>query len=98
MGIYVNPKGMSKESWLDLYGDVTRNPAQCFEPSNKDQIGFKASLPVCLVNNALFSAAGIAYSKEEMMEFARPDGRQKTWYIVSVEDLLEVEPSLQNAL
>lgn len=36
---------------------------------------------VCVVQGALFDAAGYCYSEEEMKEFARDDGRQKTFLI-----------------
>lgn len=34
---------------------------------------------VCVVDNGIFEAAGIAYNEAEMKAFARFDGRPKTW-------------------
>ena len=34
---------------------------------------------VCVVSNGFFEAAAYCYSKSEIEEFARHDGRPKTW-------------------
>lgn len=44
-------------------------------------IGFTENL-VCVVSNFSFEAAGYCYDEREFEEFARYDGRQKTWLIV----------------
>lgn len=36
---------------------------------------------VCVIDNGMFQAAGYCYSEAEYQEFARPDGRKKTWMI-----------------
>jgi len=51
--------------------------------------GFKPNL-VCVVDNGHFAAAAYAYSKAERDDFAREDGRPKTWLIVpEVKDLID---------
>jgi len=76
MGYYINPFDMTKERFLQIYG-TTLNPEHEFD--------FSAStLPVCLVDNGPFTAAAIAYNKNEMDAFKQPDDyRPKKWYEVS---------------
>lgn len=91
MGAYVNPPNASKEEWLAYYGvELTE------APSTIDEV--VGSLPVCLVDNGPFTAAGIAYSDRELKEFADPtDMRPKRWYWVPIPLLLEVS-NLSNYL
>ena len=82
MGMYINPRRGSKEQWLDEnavpvqpenYGSTRQEQyaALC-----KD--GF---LPVCLVDNGPFTAAGIAYSQGEYEAFSYEDPRPRKWFI-----------------
>ena len=91
MGIYINPKNMSKEKWLESNAKYTD-----FIPPSFDQS--KETMVVCLVDNGPFTAAGIAYSEKELRDFAIPDGRMKMWFVVETSKLLEVEPSLKYEL
>lgn len=78
MGYYVNPRGESKEQWLKANG-VLINPDTALSNFNYNS----TCLPVCLVDNGLFTAAGICYSPEETATFNRPDDeRPKDWYLV----------------
>ena len=79
MGCYVNPPGMQKEPWLLQHGVLT----------NKPEIT-EDTLPVCLVNNGPFNAAGVAFSQEELNVFATEDGREKLWFQVPIDKLFEV--------
>ena len=46
---------------------------------------------VCLIDNGAFRAAGIAYRKEEVIEFTRPnDERHRVYYAVDIHKLLLV--------
>jgi len=83
MGIYVNPKDMSKREWLDKYGTkVPLNlPWEYVE---------EASLPVVWMSNPYFSAVGIAYSEQELKALAVFDGRPKLMFLVKKEDLMKV--------
>lgn len=88
MGFYINPKdGSSKEDWLKKNGSLL-----VFGPSEfswKDDVEF---LPVCLVDNGPFTAAGIAFNEREFQAFNRPDDRPKEWYKVKKELLKEFLP------
>lgn len=89
MGFYVNPKNQSKESFLIGHGIEIPSRTMSW-----DEVP-AGSLPVVLVNNGHFTAAGIAYKPEELAEFTRSDDpRPRTIYIVKIEDLIEVCPDL----
>ena len=89
MGIYINPKIMTKEDWLRENCITMSQYAEPFDES-------KETLSVCLVDNGIFTAAGIAFSKRERDSFLDPsDRRPKLWFKVKTEKLLEVEPSLK---
>jgi len=87
MGYYINPAGESKESWL------TRNGVRCVgTPAWKNTP--EAHLPVCLMDNGPFTAAGIAYDESEFNAFIG-DGtnmRPKSWYMVPASLLEEYLP------
>lgn len=84
MGYYINPPGESKETFLNNKG------VKLIEPPTFDKIA-SDMLPVCLVDNGLFTAAGIAYSQKELATFADTnDPRPRQWYLVKIKDLLLV--------
>ena len=70
MGCYMNPEGMTKEEWLIAHGEATGRPAKFDE-----RPGF---LPVCLMRNPMFSAAGIAYTQGELRAFSEPDDLRRS--------------------
>lgn len=88
MGAYVNPPNMHKKQWLEKYGKRLSNAPERFDEH-------PGKLPVCLVNNGPFMAGGIAFSKQELRVFRKPDGRPKIWYLVDEEKLHEVSPELK---
>ena len=55
-------------------------------------------LPVVLVNNGFFTAAGIAFCARERDCFLSDDGRPKKYYLAKIEDLLEVSEELKDYL
>ena len=76
MGTYLNPSnGSSKENFLKENGEQLEN-APVWENIPKD------SIAVCLMDNGMFTAAGIADSKSELNSLRECNGRTKTWYIV----------------
>lgn len=81
MGYYINPPDMTKEQFLKKHGKLlTQVEIKDFDFSSD-------SLPVCLVDNGAFTAAGIGYDAHEVQAFLHPDHRPKTWYAVSRENL-----------
>lgn len=64
MGFYINPQNRTKEVWLEMFGQVTETPVW---PAPE------GTIPVCLVDNGPFTAAGIAYCEQEFYEFLAPD-------------------------
>lgn len=82
MGCYVNPRDQDKEQWLETFG----------RPVNHTEAAITESeVPVCLVNNGPFFAAGVAFCEREIEEFKRPDDhRPKQWFMVPREKLYEV--------
>lgn len=83
MGYYINPPDMTKEEFLQKYGQVLliAPPPISFED-------YPNKLPVCLVDNPAmgFTAAGICYDKRELEAFTQPeDYRPKKWFLVDRE-------------
>ena len=82
MGCYVNPQDQDKEDWLETFGRPI---------SGAGAIITELEVPVCLVDNGVFKAAGVAFSKRELENFTQPgDFRNKQWYMVTREKLYEV--------
>lgn len=78
MGIYINPTdGKSKEAWLSASADRLAEPPKTVDLASKE-------VPVCLVDNQIFTAAGVCYDDAELAVFATPDGRQKSWWRVPI--------------
>lgn len=95
MGYYVNPKEMTKEQWLKENAkliDTSRARATWNSLTSGNE------LPVCLVDNGPFTAAGICYNEDEFKVFLEPDGRSKMWFVAPKEKLLEVCPLLNHIL
>ncbi len=83
MGMYINPKDISKEAWLGEKGEPLLAP-----PLKHTEDG---KVAVCFVNNGWMTAAGVCYSKDELEAFTQPsDNRPKDWYLVSINDLIAV--------
>ena len=86
MGCYINPPNESKEEFLNKNGLPLAGP-----PTNFDSIA-EDFLPVVLVDNGPFTAAGVAYDKREFEAFTAPDDRPTRWFLVTKADLREVSP------
>lgn len=90
MGAYINPPDMTKEKWLSINGGDVLNDAPEWTTLPEGH------LPVCLVDNGIFTAAGICYNEEILRQFSRPDGRPKLWLFVEIEKLHTVSPELKS--
>jgi len=84
MSFYINPPTLTKEAWLKENGKPIPQPKWLDIPDD--------SLPVCLVDNNMFTSAAIAYDEAEFSAFAAPDRRRKSWFLVLKEKILQVEP------
>lgn len=83
MGLYINPPDMTKEQWLDTFAEPLKL-SHLREPQPWDW------LPICLIDNGPFTAAGIAFSASEFEAFRYPDGRPKVWLRAPIKDLSTV--------
>ena len=82
MGCYVNPRNETKESFLAREGRVI---------GVHEAMITETELPVCLVDNGMFKAAGVAFSDHELAVFAdSSDPRIKQWFMVSKHKLRSV--------
>lgn len=57
-------------------------------------------VPVCIVDNGSFEAAGIAFSRGEAEAFAGPsdDKRKKIWMIIKREHAIAIHPELEDMI
>jgi len=86
MGFYVNPLNESKESFLNREGmAVPDSPKIAWDSVPK---GY---LPVVLVDNGMFTAAGIACGAAELDAFTKiTDRRPRQIFMVKIEKLVQV--------
>jgi hypothetical protein len=83
MGFYVNPPNETKETFLLREG--LEVPKADWDKVPKD------SIPVILINNGMFTAAGITYDEKEYNAFLDPsDSRPKKIFIVKKSNLKEI--------
>jgi len=87
MGAYINPPDMSKERWLEENAIELSGVPRQYRWTAEDE---SKSYSVCLVDNVGFSAAGIAFDRRELDDFAHPDGRPKRWFVAKEKDLVKV--------
>jgi hypothetical protein len=92
MGCYVNANG-SKEGWLDRNaksrGMIAAGLTQIPEYSDFPE----GTMPVILVDNGHFTAAGVAFCEEEYKAFTYPhpeDTRPRIIFEAKIDDLLKV--------
>jgi len=64
MGKYINPSNESKEQFLNRLG--TEIPVSILNQRGFQNIIIDGNLAVCLVDNGMFTAAGIMDSQKEM--------------------------------
>lgn len=83
MGWYINPEGETKEAFLRREGKEVKDIDWIKIPQGQ--------IPVVLIDNGFFTAAGIACSQDELHAFTLSDDpRPKTFYLVPTEKILEV--------
>ncbi len=86
MGVYINPiDGTKNEAWLKKHGaEITLKEAK----AHKD---FTDRLLVVLIDNYLFTAAGIAFDKREQTAMLDDwEERPRKFFIVDKKELLKV--------
>ncbi|KKL05784.1 hypothetical protein LCGC14_2219200 [marine sediment metagenome] len=95
MGYYINPPNETKEEWLNDNGIEVTVPEWDLLATN-----FPGGVYVCLVDNGLFTAVGIAYKESEFNEFndTSHDDRPRKWYVVPHEDIINVCPDVEDRL
>lgn len=83
MGVYCNPPDCSKEEWLE-----TRAKEHDRQPTWPPAPGHSL---VVLVDNGMFTAAGVAYDEREWQAFIEPrDRRPKRFFTIETWRLREV--------
>ena len=91
MGYYINPTDCAKEQWL------RENATSITSSEDAAEKASETVVPVCLVDNGLFTAAAVIYSEAELNEFASlTDPRPKRWFLASVDLLKEVAGDFPN--
>lgn len=86
MGIYINPRDMTKEDWLVANATTMQDeaPASHFRAHDKH-------IAVCLVNNDGFTAAAVCFSERERQVFTHEtDLRPKLWFWVPIQTVSDV--------
>ena len=87
MACYVNPKRISKETWLFAHG-VPVPEREDLSKLLMDGMSDGTRL-VCLIVNTQFTAAMVVRHKQEIMDL-RNDSRPRVWFLVERKDLLGV--------
>ncbi len=85
MGLYINPKNEEKEEWLNGNATPITEDDAILSLDNGDVV-------ICLVDNLDFTAAGVAYDEKELKYMMKDDGRDKEYFITSLEKLQTVCP------
>lgn len=97
MGIYINPKGISKEEWIDTYGEMLCQPDADVIKELRDIADdcqlFEKNFPVVEIDNGGFTALAVCWCRAEVERFHDPsDPRLTMWWIVSAKNLKDVLP------
>lgn len=82
MGLYVNPARQSKESWLQEHARTVHRNGDEVIGERHAEILAQGRVPLVLVDNGIFTALGVLYSRREAEGFARADGRPKVFATV----------------
>ncbi|KKL05314.1 hypothetical protein LCGC14_2607290 [marine sediment metagenome] len=102
MGLYINMDGMSSTGKTKFINDNVEDARFQPPPHSEeafDRIIADEYIPVCVVGNPTFDAAGLAYSWSEVQAFSRPDDpRLRVWLVVPINWALEHSPHLAEML
>ena len=91
MGYYIETNSNhGKADWLV----INSRAIQTLGPKT----GTKEMIPVCVLDNGLFEAAGIMYDQREFEDFIRPDGRPRVWLLVPRKEIIKLNPSVESQL
>lgn len=92
MGYYIqtNVNKGKAQVLIETVG-ARREPGRFFDPTGK-RIG------VCIIDNGLFEAAGIAFSSNEADVFNNNDGRGKKWLSLEREQVISLCPEVEHVL
>jgi len=91
MGLYLEPEG-NKLKWLQENAEELHSTTYIpikynFSLTPEDKV------VVCLVDNYIFQAAGVAFDEREFKAFNLPgDDRLKTWFLVDREQARAIAP------
>jgi hypothetical protein len=89
MGLYINPLEGEKEDWLRQHATLV-DPG-IFGDSLKEQYAglcYEGELPICLIDNGPFTAAGVAFSLNEYKAFVQGVGRRPyRWFTAPISEL-----------
>lgn len=97
MGYYINMEGMQAAGKADfIFKNVKGARFQSPPPDEEgfDYIMENGFIPVCVVGNGIFDAAGFCFSWDETQVFIRPDGRPRSWLVVPTSWAVEHSPGL----
>lgn len=88
MGYYINPPDMSKEDFLKKNGTLVKE-------SDVMEADLMNDFPVVLIDNGLFTAAGILYDGKERdywLQSCKKDVRLHLFYLVEKKHLIPYLP------
>jgi len=81
MGMYVNPKDETQDEFLEREGKMVESVKWDDVPSGE--------LPVVLIDNGPWKAAGVAYKSSELDAFTDPnDHRNRVIFLVPIDKLI----------
>lgn len=91
MGLYINPPKESKEDFLRKFGTIIS-----LSEGWTDRPRF--SVPVILINNIAFTAAGIGFDEDEFNEFTQITDRATIKMWVPISEIVRIHPEMKGAL
>jgi len=88
MGYYINFKDKTKEEFLDARAIEMQTKEDVLNMCEHD----KGFVPVVLIDNGGFTAAGVAFSRDELDAFTEDnDPRPRRFYVIKTSILIENE-------